>query len=108
MKTGDIILIPFPFSDFTGRKVRPCVVITETKDKYRDLVVSAISSVVPAKLNDNEILVQPDSHNSLRVNSVIKVDRIVTVKRKDVIANLGELNINHKQTFKTKFKNLVN
>ena len=47
MKTGDIILIPFPFAELTNRKVRPAVVIAETADKYKDLVISAISSVVP-------------------------------------------------------------
>ena len=51
MKIGDIILIPFPFADSTNTKVRPAVVITETADKYRDLVVSAISSFVPQKIS---------------------------------------------------------
>jgi hypothetical protein len=32
MKTGDIVLIPFPFTDFTNRKVRPAAVVCETKD----------------------------------------------------------------------------
>jgi hypothetical protein len=49
MRIGEIILIPFPFSELNKTKVRPAVVITETKDKYQDLVVSAISSVVPKK-----------------------------------------------------------
>lgn len=41
MKTGDIILIPFPFAEITHVKVRPAVVIAITKDKYKDVVVSA-------------------------------------------------------------------
>jgi hypothetical protein len=55
MKTGDIIRIPFPFTESKNTKVRPAVVITETADKYKDLVISAISSVVPDSLNKNEI-----------------------------------------------------
>jgi mRNA interferase MazF len=81
MKTGDIILVPFPFAELSNRKVRPCVAVCETKDKYRDVVVSAISSVVPKELNENEILLEADFINNLRVTSVIKVDRIVTVKK---------------------------
>jgi len=50
MTIGDIILIPFPFAEFNQKKVRPAVVITETADKYKDVVVSAISSVVPSNL----------------------------------------------------------
>lgn len=32
MNTGDIVLIPFPFAEFTNRKVRPAVVVCETAD----------------------------------------------------------------------------
>ena len=57
MKTGDIVLVPFPFAEHTGaKKVRPSVLVCETADAYRDLVVCAISSVVPAALSSNEIL----------------------------------------------------
>lgn len=41
MKTGNIILVPFPFSELTNIKVRPAVVISTTKDKYEDVIVSA-------------------------------------------------------------------
>lgn len=100
MKIGDIILIPFPFAELTNRKVRPAVVITETDDKYRDLVVSAISSVVPSTISHREIILRPDKVNNLRSDSVIKVDRIVTLKREDKIANLGKLSENELLEFK--------
>jgi mRNA-degrading endonuclease toxin of MazEF toxin-antitoxin module len=87
--------------------VRPCVVVCETKDKYRDVVVSAISSVVPKELNENEILLEADSINNLRVTSIIKVDRIVTLKKADIFARIGELREGHLNDFITKFKNLV-
>lgn len=86
MKIGEIILLPFPFAELTNKKVRPAVVVCETKDKYRDIIVCAISSVVGKSLSENEIQLQPDRINNLRAASVIKVDRIVTVKRRDVIA----------------------
>lgn len=38
MKTGEVILIPFPFADLTNKKVRPAVVICETKDFYKNLL----------------------------------------------------------------------
>ncbi len=100
MKTGDIILIPFPFAELNNKKVRPAVVITETDDKYRDLVVSAISSVVPASIAHREILLNPDKKNNLRVDSIIKVDRIVTLKRDDKIADLGKLSKSELKMFR--------
>jgi mRNA interferase MazF len=100
MTIGDIILIPFPFAEFNQKKVRPAVVITETADKYKDVVVSAISSVVPSKTSPREFIVFPGGTNRLRVKSVVKSDRIVTVKREDIIAELGRLEESELKTFK--------
>jgi len=107
MNTGDIILIPFPFSELKNVKVRPSVVICETKDKYRDLVVSAISSVLSQKLSQNEIIIRSNNINNLRKDSTIKVDRIVTVKSNKIIAKLGKLDVYILKLFKQKFKNLI-
>jgi mRNA interferase MazF len=82
MKIGDIILIPFPFSEMTHKKIRPAVVITETAYKYKDIVISAISSVVPCQISRREIILEPNQTNLLRVQSIIKVDRIVTLKKR--------------------------
>ena len=35
MKTGTIVLIPFPFAELTHTKVHPALVVTTTKDKYQ-------------------------------------------------------------------------
>lgn len=43
----------------------------------------------------------------LRVISEIKVDRLVTLKKEDVIFKLGKLNAGQKSIFKSKFKNLI-
>jgi mRNA interferase MazF len=107
MKTGDIILVPFPFAESADIKVRPAVVIAETADKYADLIVAAISSVIPQTSNKNEIIVHPNSINNLRAISVIKVDRIHTLRRNHKIADLGELDKEELQLFKTTFQNLV-
>jgi mRNA interferase MazF len=100
MRIGDIILIPFPFAELTNKKVRPAVIITETGDKYKDLVVSAISSVVPSKISTREILLKPNKINNLRSESIIKVDRIVTLKRADRISDLGKLSSKELSEFK--------
>lgn len=107
MKTGDIVLIPFPFAEFTNRKVRPASVVCETKDEYKDLVLCAISSVVSSKLNANEMLLSIDKINGLRKDSILKIDRIVTAKERDIIARIGKLNDSDLKQFKEKFKNLV-
>ena len=83
MKIGEIVLIPFPFADAVNVKVRPAIVICETGDKYKDLVLVAISSVVPKLLSKNEFILTSDKTNNLRTNSVVKVDRIVTLNKNE-------------------------
>ena len=107
MITGDIVLIPFPFSELTQIKLRPAVVIAETKDKYKDLILSAISSQISSSLSDVEILISPDSLNGLRTKSVIKVDRIFTLKSSKVVATIGRLSLKHKNEFRRVFKTIV-
>ena len=85
MKFGDVVLVPFPYAELTNIKIRPAVVIAITSDKYKDVFVAAVSSVVPQKLSDNEILLAPDVSNNLRTSSVLKVDRLVTLKKENII-----------------------
>ena len=106
MKTGDIVLVPFPFAELTNVKARPSAVITETADRYNDLVVAAISSVVPPTLSRNEFTIEPTSQNGLRVKSVVKVDRLVTVKSEKVIAHIGTMNSKDREMLIEFFKAL--
>jgi mRNA interferase MazF len=107
MNTGKVILIPFPFAELTDIKVRPAVVIAKTRDKYEDLILCAVSSIVPNQLSSAEMMLPPDSHNKLRVPSVIKIDRLITLKKESVIAELGALTAGQTDQFKAKFKQLV-
>ncbi len=58
-------------------------------------------------MSSAEIIVHPDALNNLRVMSIIKVDRIFTLKTKKVIMNLGKLNKSQIANFKIVFKSLV-
>jgi hypothetical protein len=87
---------------FDGKHVKITDKITETK-KYKDLVLSAISSVVPSNITQCEIFLAPNRTNNLRADSIIKVDRIVTLKRNDKIADLGKLSTSEL----SKFKNIL-
>lgn len=107
MKAGKIVLIPFPFAELTNIKLRPAVVISTTQDKYQDLILCAISSVVPDNPSSFEIILKPTSINLLKVKSIIKVDRIFTLKKEDMVAELGHLSISELQVFKSELKKLI-
>ncbi|WP_425390102.1 type II toxin-antitoxin system PemK/MazF family toxin [Ekhidna sp.] len=90
MNPGDLILVPFPFADLDVQKVRPSVVIHRT-EKYNDIILCAISSVVPKALGDYEILIKPNPNNGLRVESIIRVERIATLREERAIEKIGSL-----------------
>lgn len=107
MTTGTIVLIPFPFAELTNIKVRPALIVSTTKDKYQDLILCAVSSVVPHNIGSFELLLLPNKVNNLRVPSIIKTDRIVTLKKEDIITVLGSISATEISHFKKQFKQLV-
>lgn len=111
MDSGDLILISFPFTIPNQSKIRPAVIITKTLDKYSDIIVCAISSVVPKKLSEREILIGRNAKyfkkTGLRVDSVIKIDRIATLRETDVVAVIGKCSAELWETISNKFKDLA-
>jgi mRNA interferase MazF len=90
MSKGTIVLVPFPFTDLTGNKVRPCLVLYEQKSG-EDCIVIFISSIKRPKLGANEIKLKATAANGLKADSVIKVDKIATLQKKIVLGELGIL-----------------
>ena len=73
---GDVILVPFPFEDLTGSKVRPAVCLTDSIGVHRHIVIAFISSVVPAVSEPSDLLIDPSdpafTRTGLRVRSVVR------------------------------------
>ncbi len=86
MNIGDIVIVSFPFTNLVSFKARPAVVIAETPDEYKNVLVSLITSVVPPQLNSLQIRLLTNETNNLKVDSVIKVYRIATIEN-DKISN---------------------
>src|SRR6266478_9744737 len=55
---GDVVLVPFPFTDLSATKQRPALVLSpERLNKVRpDLVVAAITSQIPDVVGQDEML----------------------------------------------------
>ncbi|RJQ31011.1 type II toxin-antitoxin system PemK/MazF family toxin [Candidatus Parcubacteria bacterium] len=105
MSRGDIVLIPFPFTDLSGQKVRPALVLHNEK-KGEDCVVIFLSSIKQKKIMDFDVPVKPSSQNGLKIFSTIKVNKIATLQKKIVIGELGSLEDQHMEKVNNKLKQL--
>ena len=87
-KQADIVLTPFPFTDLSGKKVRPALVLAVSRD---DITVCFISSIPSKKKLDNEVIVKESKNNGLKTKSIIKVVKIATLEKKIILGKLGIL-----------------
>lgn len=94
-KQGDVVLLPFPFTDLTSTKKRPSVIISSERfnKKYNDVIVVAITSQIPNKISEEEILLTPQEQKDagLPKLSLIKVGKIVTIDQRLIRKKLGTL-----------------
>ena len=87
-----IVLVHFPFTDLSGSKLRPAVVIHESD---QDIIVAFSSSRVPASLRESDLRINPDNPafpaTGLKTGSVIKFDKIATVSKLLIEGEIGEV-----------------
>lgn len=92
LSRGDVVLVPFPFTDLAGSALRPALVISPGPIG-RDVILAAISSVVRGESYATDYQV-PRAHDEfattgLRVTSVVRLHKLVTVEQGIVIRRLG-------------------
>ncbi|MBI4244820.1 MAG: type II toxin-antitoxin system PemK/MazF family toxin [Planctomycetes bacterium] len=95
LSRGDIVLVPFPFTDLSNQKIRPAVVISP--DNGTDVILVFISSVIPKEPEEGDLIIDTkdrDFHKTgLKKSSVIKSKKIVTLERNIIIRRLGKISI---------------
>lgn len=84
MRKGDIVLIRFPFTDLSGSKNRPALVLVS---RQSDVVVAFITSNMIHSENWDVVL-EPNSQNGLKQISAIK---IATLDKTLVLGKIGKV-----------------
>lgn len=89
---GKIVLVRFPFTDLSGSKLRPALVIHESRI---DAVLAFISSKVPNIPEDSDLIIPADHpeypQTGLKVPSVVKFDKVATVEKGLIEGEIGEI-----------------
>ena len=96
----------FPFLDTQETKIRPVIVIGKPQSQYKVLAVVPISS--RSALEDIDCSLRHWSNEGLLKPSVARVHRLTTMLQADLIAELGELDLEDKQNLQTALKQLLN
>ena len=106
---GEIIIVPFPFSNLSGVRQRPVLVLSKTDylKECEDIITCGITS----NLKDSRYSLLIDNSNliegNIPIKSRIKIDKLFTLEQSIVIKKIGRIN---KETFdrvRKEFFNLI-
>src|SRR3989344_82133 len=102
----DILLVPFPFSDQSGKKVRPVIVISNNEfNQYSDdvIVVGVTSNISKSEyslsLTDKDL-----DEGVFSVKCCAKVESVLKLDKELVIKKIGRIN---KEALANIIKNLL-
>lgn len=98
---GDIILVPFPFTDQSTTKKRPAVVVSS--DAYHatrpDIIIMAVTSQTTPSGKTGEVSIKNWKDAGLLKPSLIK-PVIATIENSLVLRRLGQLKEHEQQTLR--------
>ncbi len=89
---GDIVLVPFPFTDLSGQKVRPALIISPNPIR-EDILVAFISSVIPSVPEPDEYVLDTTyptfARTGLKSRAVFKMGKMAILHRSLILRRLG-------------------
>lgn len=95
MIKNKVVLVPFPFDDLSGKKVRPAVCLTNEIGPYGHVILAFITSRIPDTILDTDLIIESDDTDfalvGLRVSSTLQLHRLMTLSRSMLLRELGVL-----------------
>lgn len=89
-----IVLVPFPFDDLSGVKVRTALCLTEPFGKHRHVILAFITGNCEGR-EPTDILLSENSEGfvatGLRKSSLLRLHRLTTVTTRIILRELGSL-----------------
>ena len=103
---GDVVLVAFPYADFSAFKIRPALVVG--KAEFNNLVTCQITSKantskIAIKLTDKDFI-----SGGLKVDSYIRPDKLFTIEQNVIQANAGTLKDNKTDQIRTSIRTMFN
>ncbi|MCY7410281.1 MAG: type II toxin-antitoxin system PemK/MazF family toxin [Chitinophagales bacterium] len=82
---GDIILIPFPFTNLEGKKLRPSLILFNGES---DVTVAFITSQLKWR-EPYDVLLKRDAINGFREDSLLVIHKISTINKELIEGYIG-------------------
>jgi len=94
-QAGQIVLVPFPFTNLSGTKLRPVLMLRRTSARFDDWLVCMVSSQLhQAEPALDEVISTSDSDFSatgLKTSSVLRLSRLAVVDGRTIAGSLGTI-----------------
>jgi mRNA-degrading endonuclease toxin of MazEF toxin-antitoxin module len=96
VRRGSVVLIRFPFTDLTGAKVRPALVLTPDHllPRLEDVLCLFISSAMPGELFPTDFVLEPGHasflNTGLKRRSVLRMHKLALLHKALVLRVLDE------------------
>lgn len=105
---GDIILVPFPFTDQSATKKRPAVVISSKSfnQERPDLIIMAVTSQIKPTSIIGEVIIQDWQEAGLLKRSVVK-PVITTIEKMLIIKRMGRLKEEDRKALQASLKGIL-
>lgn len=108
-RQGEIVIVPFPFSDLSSVRQRPVLILSKDKDneKVEDVITCGITSNL--KNSGHSVLIDNSDleEGRIPVRSRIKVDKLFTLDKSTIIKKIGRVNNSIFKGVKREFDSLV-
>jgi mRNA interferase MazF len=86
---GDVVIVPFPFSDFSRSKRRPALVLTDLRGN--DIMICQITSQPTNDIFAQTLLSEDFVSGSLFIDSYVRPLRVFTVDKQIVLRKIGHI-----------------
>ncbi len=95
MIKNSIVLVPFPFDDYSNSKVRPALCLTSEIGKFHHIIIAFISSKMPDDLIESDLIIEKDSPQWIGTGlisfSIIRLHKMVTIPKSLIKRKLGTI-----------------
>lgn len=107
-KRGDIVLVPFPFSDQTTAKKRPAVIISSSRYNTvsKDIVIMAVTSQIEKSSDVGSCIIKDWKEAKLLKPSAIK-PALSSIEQTLVLKKLGALSLTDMNSLNAILKELL-